>query len=643
MGAVYEAVHVGLGVRVAVKLLNPSFTSNEKAVSRFKREARTAAAVRHENIVTVTDTDLDDEGVPFIVMELLEGESLNSLIRRERSLRAEVSSAIAAQVLEGLAAAHERGVIHRDLKPGNVVLARERSGAYRVKILDFGISKFVADELKTHDVTATGAVIGTPRFMAPEQARGQTDLDARVDLYAVGLMMYTMLTGKLPFSGASPEEITSHITSGNFMPPRQVRPDIPEALERVILKAMATDRDDRYPDARTFLNALKEAVPLLAQEIELHAPPTGATQTPPRRTSGPISVQVPIVPVAMNPSVEGEAATNIQTVAASPKAMTPPPRSGSRLAIRFVGLSVLLLLGVASFAVWRYWLGPRLVAKNPETPAVIGPEVTASTLRFGITRYLPEKEVREAYQPFVEHLGKKLNRPTELVVVEDYLDLAEALLGGQVDMGALSAYSYVRAKRQAPNLKILAKPVAAGGPTYEGVIIVRADSGIETIADLKDKLFCYVTPNSTSGYLYPRAIFRRAGMDPDKAFSATRFTGDHLASLKALQTRKCDGAVVFSAALFDAKAKGIPPETFRILASTDRIPYDAYCVLDSMDPKLADDIQKALLELEPGSPVAMELFKVHGQITGFMKAQDSDYDGVRAIEKYLDEPAQPGP
>jgi len=308
----------------------------------------------------------------------------------------------------------------------------------------------------------------------------------------------------------------------------------------------------------------------------------------------------------------------------------------------FFGLTVIAFLGLASFAIWRYWLGPRLVATVSQ-PAVAPPTPSGPPFRFGITKYLSEERVREAWLPFSEYLSRQLDRPVELVIVEPYIDLSALLGSGKLDLAALSPYAYVRAKRETPELVLLAKPVDAGGPSYEGVILARADSGIDKLKDLEGKLFCYVNQTSTSGYLYPRAIFRGAGMDPDKAFSATRLTGDHQAGLKALESKACDGAAVYLAAWIESGRMGIPPETFKILATTDRIPYDAYCVSHTMDPALVDKLRESLLALEPNGATAHEVFKGQGQIRGFVAAKDGDYDGTRAIEAFLDQPVAPAP
>ncbi|MFH1131444.1 MAG: serine/threonine-protein kinase, partial [Pseudomonadota bacterium] len=258
MGAVFEAEHVGLGIKVAVKLLNDLFTDENNAVSRFRREARAAAAVRHQNVVAVTDTGTDHDGTPFIVMELLEGESLSSVLRRQKLFSPFIATDIACQILSGLSAAHEKKVIHRDLKPGNILLTQSSEGGWLVKILDFGISKTFFSEGHLSQVTATGAVVGTPRFMAPEQASGKADLDGRVDIYAVGVLLYRMVTGKLPFSGKTNDEVMRQIVENDIIRPSEICPFIDYRLERVILKAMATDRNQRYQTADDFMRELKE-------------------------------------------------------------------------------------------------------------------------------------------------------------------------------------------------------------------------------------------------------------------------------------------------------------------------------------------------------------------------------------------------
>ncbi|MCC6746324.1 MAG: phosphate/phosphite/phosphonate ABC transporter substrate-binding protein [Deltaproteobacteria bacterium] len=640
MGAVYEAEHIGLGVTVAVKLLNEIFASDPNSVSRFRREARAAAAIRHPNIVTVTDTGTDEGSVPFIVMELLEGESLSSLLRRERQLAPEVAAAIACQILSGLQAAHEKGVIHRDLKPGNVLIAIRPDGGHQVKVLDFGISKFFTGG-HVPDVTAIGAVIGTPRFMAPEQARGQLNLDARVDLYAVGVLLYRMLTGRLPYNAATQDDLLAQILDAAPTPPRELRPDISPAQEAVVLKAMASSRDDRYACAADFHAALLDATPGLSAEATLRLPShliLSASTTGPIPAPTPSIVGAGLLPAMDFPTPSAENFVTGETRAWQSEVRPPagegevgevgaaPParRSGRRW---LLPLALLPLVGVP---LW-YWKTHTASTKLPASAA------TAPPLTFGITRYLPPQILVRTHEPLMRYLSKELGRPVKLRILDDYVDLAGQLLSGELDVAGLSGYAYVRAKRRSPSIRVLATYVTAGESSYEGAILVRTGSALRSLKDLNGKVFCYVNPTSASGYLYPRSLFRRAGLDPDRAFSATRFTGDHLGALRALQSGACDGAAVFAGVFLESSRHGMWKHQFRFLAVTDRIPNDAYCTSERLPPKVAAALQAALLKLKSESPRAKEVLGATSRVTGFAEARDSDYDSVRRIERFLDD------
>ncbi|MBK6849713.1 MAG: phosphate/phosphite/phosphonate ABC transporter substrate-binding protein [Proteobacteria bacterium] len=623
MGAVYEAEHTGLGTRVAVKLLNENFVADPRAILRFRREARAAAAIRHENIVAVYDTGTTSEGVPFLVMELLDGESLSAFLRRERATQPTVAAAVACQLLAGLAAAHASGVIHRDLKPGNVLLARMPNGMRVVKILDFGISKFHSDAMST-DLTATGAVVGTPRFMAPEQARGEADIDARADLYAAGVLLYRMVTGRLPFGGTTQPEVLAAIVNGNMIPPRQVRPSIPAELERVIIKALAADRAQRYQTAGEFLADLQSAMPEVAagDPVEITLPSSGDSHEP--------ALRQPSIPslIGVEPS--------IVTAGESPRSRQQQRRSArQRQALRIV-TTVLVLTSIAS-ALW-YAARPADSRLLGDARLIVGLRRPGAPLRVGITQYLPAAELLAAHRPLLEHLVQQLDRPVDLRVVEDYVDLAAKLREGQLELAALSAYAYVRAVREGGGLDLLATHVTSGGASYEGYIIARADSAIQRLEDLRGRVFCYTNPASSSGYLYPRAVLRRAGIDPDAAFKATRFMGDHRATLQALYHEVCDGAAVYASIVFDADRHGIPAQQIRILASTDRIPYDAYCTGTNQPAALKQRVRDALLALKAKSPLAQRVLRGSGPILGFIAVKDADYDSVRQIERYLDPP-----
>ena len=249
MGAVYEARHTLIGKRVAIKILLDKYAQKESVIARLQQEARLASSIGHPNIVDITDFGKTEDGRTFVVMEYLDGESLAQLIGREGPLAPERALQISRQVADALTAAHGKGIIHRDVKPENVFLI-QRDGKEFVKVVDFGISKHVkpGEEEETPRLTQTGMVLGTPLYMSPEQARGEDSLDQRIDIYALGVILYEMITNEIPFRGTNYLGIISQVLTQDVVPPRLLRPDlaISEACERVILKAMAKSRDERY-------------------------------------------------------------------------------------------------------------------------------------------------------------------------------------------------------------------------------------------------------------------------------------------------------------------------------------------------------------------------------------------------------------
>lgn len=248
MGTVYEAEDARLGRRVAVKLLPPEYSRDRRAKERFIREARAAAAVDHPNLCTVHDVG-ESEGRLYLVLSFYEGETLKERIRRGPLQIAEARD-IAIQVARGLARAHEAGIVHRDVKPANVMLTRRGEA----KILDFGIARLQGDEVS---LTRTGASWGTPAYMSPEQARGDA-VDDRTDVWSLGMMLYEMLTGRRPFGGESLEAVVSAILTREPEPLERVRPDVPPELARVVERALAKDPAERYGSAAELLEDLEE-------------------------------------------------------------------------------------------------------------------------------------------------------------------------------------------------------------------------------------------------------------------------------------------------------------------------------------------------------------------------------------------------
>jgi tRNA A-37 threonylcarbamoyl transferase component Bud32 len=252
MGEVFEAEHVDLGTRVAIKLMHPDISADESAVRALLREGRAAAAIRHPNVVQVLDVGTE-QGRPYLVMELLEGEDLAKRLRREGALTAHDALDFILPILSGLAAAHQAGVIHRDLKPSNVVLAQRRGGLHPV-VVDFGISKVL--DPRSDPATSSVTMAGTPQYMAPEQLRRRSRLDGRCDQYALGVILYECLTGGSPFWAEDYYDLLHAVMTASVVPPSTLNPQIPVALDAVLLRAIARRPEDRYPDVGQLAVAL---------------------------------------------------------------------------------------------------------------------------------------------------------------------------------------------------------------------------------------------------------------------------------------------------------------------------------------------------------------------------------------------------
>ena len=266
MSVLYEAEHLRLGSRVAVKVLKDSYADDQESISRFCREAQIAGAIEHDGIVRVFDVNCEGGGSWYIAMELLQGTDVRSLIRRRGPLPVERAVDIARQVCLALSAAHAKNVIHRDIKPSNVFLVDRGDGLDHVKLLDFGISKLLAD---TSGATKVGLIIGTPQFMSPEQACGDPSIDHRTDIFSTGALLYKMLTGHSPFEAPSPAAVLARLMTQPPYPIEQWDVEVPSWLAGVVLRCL-----NRDPDGR-FWSTL-ELAETLARRDETLAPPPPA-------------------------------------------------------------------------------------------------------------------------------------------------------------------------------------------------------------------------------------------------------------------------------------------------------------------------------------------------------------------------------
>jgi serine/threonine-protein kinase len=269
MADVWCAHDEQLGRRVALKVLHGRFAADPQFVERFRREASHAAGLQHPNVVAVFDRG-EWDGMPYIAMEHIEGPTLKDIVRERGALAPALAADVVVQVLRAARYAHKHGIVHRDLKPHNVILDEEG----RVKVTDFGIARAGASEM-----TETGAIMGTAHYLSPEQAQG-LPVDGRSDLYSVGVLLYELLTGRVPFDAESPVSIAVRHVSEPPVPPSELNPAVPPALEAVTLRALAKAPEDRFQDADAFIAALQAArdAPLEATAFAPSGPPPAAVE-----------------------------------------------------------------------------------------------------------------------------------------------------------------------------------------------------------------------------------------------------------------------------------------------------------------------------------------------------------------------------
>jgi formylglycine-generating enzyme required for sulfatase activity len=400
MGIVYRARRVHIGDEVAVKVLHKQLVANADMLERFRREARAAARLRHPNIVSIIDlSEARGLDVPaYIVMELIEGESLRKLLKREECLPVERAVSLMRDICAGVGAAHRRGIFHRDLKPDNVIVLRPNEDRERetVKVVDFGIAK-LKDAAGITTLTQTGMVIGTPYYMSPEQCRGDA-MDARSDVYSLGAMVYEMLAGEPPFTSETPTGLLArHLF--DTVPPLPPSAGVNPALEAVIMRALAKDRDQRQPDASALARELREAlqtsgVTSPAQEDEAsardassqpepmpHAAPMPESSDEPRMTGEQRAISQEIVATPTIPTyVATPAPFSFKTDAA------PHERKTRRVPLVIGALVVLLLVGGA--VVWLSMSGNKEKPSTAnqgsvepsETPAKAQPQTVKNSL-----------------------------------------------------------------------------------------------------------------------------------------------------------------------------------------------------------------------------------------------------------------------
>jgi serine/threonine-protein kinase len=330
MGEVYEARHTKLGRRVAVKFLFAQYARRPEVARRFENEAMTAGSLEHENVAAVYDVGALPDGAQYLVMEFLDGEDLDKVLQRCGRLALARAADIVVQACHGLDEVHRRGMVHRDLKPANLFLLRRPNGADLVKIIDFGIAKLRSDHVAL-DATKTGMAIGTPHYMSPEQGRGEKNISPASDIYALGVILFELLSGERPHQGSSPFEIVHKMLTEPAAPLEPLAPGLAPQVYAIVRKAMAAQPTDRFASASEMAAAL---TPFAA---------AGSGQIAPLPPPVPSSAATALEPPVTGPSPSTLTAADLPLTLPSGAAK---PRIGLAIALGALGV-----LAVAAGAV----------------------------------------------------------------------------------------------------------------------------------------------------------------------------------------------------------------------------------------------------------------------------------------------------
>jgi serine/threonine-protein kinase len=343
-GTVYEAVHVTVGHRVAVKIVNDDRAQRPETLARFEREAKICGTIRHPNIGQIYDVGTTDDGKPYMVLELHEGQSLADALD-ESLLPIPAILEIARQMLAGLTAVHHAGVVHRDIKPDNAMLVRTLEGDIVVKLVDFGISKVVRANIDERTLTREGSMLGSPDYMSPEQLRGQ-NVDLRTDIYSVGVLLYEGITGSTPFDADNLSDLMAAVLRDPVVPPRELRPDCSAELEALILKAMARDPDARFESAAEMARELElvRGSMRLSASASIAPPPRKILPRRADRATRARRMRQASAPPAVEPAATEPAATESAAVVPPQDAATTRPRA------RTFALAALVLLTLSALA-----------------------------------------------------------------------------------------------------------------------------------------------------------------------------------------------------------------------------------------------------------------------------------------------------
>ncbi len=676
----------GLERLVVIKRILPHLAHEQSFIDMFLREARIVARLQNPNVVQIFELN-ESEGTYYIAMEYIHGTTVRELqvLAQERGTRfpLEVVLSIIEQAARGLNAAHELmdldgrtlGLVHRDVSPHNLMCTEDGN----VKLLDFGVAKATAGM----DSTYSGNLKGKFAYMSPEQCL-RSQLDRRSDIFALGIVMWELCVGQRLFKRPNELETMQAIINGDVSRPSALGRQVPIEIEDIIMRTMDVDRDRRFDSAEDLRVALVAAARLhglaigsdrvaefvrevagpqlesrrgtmksaleraltsnermgLLHRTGSHAAEEGQTSVDRERLetmralsehegtrTTPSGSGFEVEQPDPGQSVETVISKQVRALPAAEIEVPEPVRmvSETHRPQWLVAVSVGILLAVAVLGVvwWR--------ANSSEQ--VRSPVLLGESTPMGWAPTVTVEQLETELSPLRQYLEREYGRPVPMTIASSYQALADELVDGKVAFAMMPPYLYVQTIEREPRIVPLAFKAFDGARTSDGMLLVRMDSDVESVSDLKGKVFCFTDKNSTTGYLLPRLYLRKKGFDPDTFIGSVHWSGDHLQVMRDLVDGKCSAAATYSGAFLSGSAVNVRTGQIRSLASTGTVPQDVIVAGPNVSAIDRERMKKALLDFDPQREFGVKLLGETQRIESFMEASDTDYATLREAMK----------
>jgi len=617
---------------VVIKRILPHLGADQKFLDMFLQEARIAAQINHPNVVQIYHLG-DEGGLPYIAMEYVDGITFKDLMRAAqdsgRVVPPGVAIGLAIQSCAGAHAAHELTdatgtrleIVHRDLSPHNLMITAEG----HVKVLDFGIAK--ATEGMDH--TRTGVLKGKINYLSPEQCK-QEPLDRRSDLFTLAGVIWEMLAFDRPFQGKSELNTMQNIVTGKRQDLRDLRPDIPEPILHILEKALSSEPAQRQANADTMRRSLIAAANELEFQYDLDT--IGAFVR--EHVGGQLD--------AFREEVD-DARSSVHSAPHFANSLTGQQSRVGLLTLSgwltaAVGLGV---AGVALVVLAGLLITQPQVLQGPDEAAVLPmmelPTYEGTPLVFQLAPTIDPELLLADLEPIRRYIAHSLKRPVEMSVASSYEAAAKSLADGDAEFGILPPFIYIKTHKNHPDVRPILTKVWEGSTGSDSVLLVRAESPISNVSQLKGKQICYSDPNSTTGYVLPRAHLRQQGVDPDVDLTP-HVSGNHLQVVRDIIENTCDVGGIYTGAYLAAKDAGVDVAATRVLGVAGRSPHDAICAGPAAKAETIETLVNALTSFDPEIHTGQTRIGKVERLTGFTIANDQTYDPLREAIRLAERP-----